>query len=587
MSVLAGLFASLNLLCGPLSGPVHAQTNSKWNGGTGNWSDSSNWNPGAVPNNGGGATYDVTINVANSSVTMDVLNDTIDDLKLGSTSTLFINLGDSLSLDSGSSTINGQIFNDGNMNNSGTLHVNVNGLLDTLGTFTNTGRIYGRVVLGGSVGVNVFTNSGTLNGTFDTDGTLINTSTGKIVANALGIDGSVLNYGKMTASGKSTILFGDLSNYGKLTFTSSSVLRNEGGGINNFGLLINNGSISDDVGTFLGNTGTLINTGTYSGDDEDFFDNSGRFINSGTIKSLGIISNAGAFRNSGSITLSSDEVGFLLPKLTNSGIFTNSGSLTISNGFLASPNAFINSGTFRNSGTLTLNTGVTTTNSGIIRDSGTVINNGTFTNSGDVRITKSGVFNTSTNYTQTAGHTFVNGTLAATGPAIVDIQGGILSGHGTIDGNVLMGGTVIAGTRGNPGTLTINGNFEQRFVGIYKELISSSANGLLDISGSASLDPGASLDIDLLGGFDPSNGASFTILDYGSESGTFNISDPFFDHGTQRWIISSYNGGSNDIVLTAEANPTTTPEPSTTILVGTMLLVACLYAGKKRAERIR
>jgi hypothetical protein len=97
MFVLAGLFASLNLLCGLLAGPVRAQTNS-------------NWNPGAVPNNGGGATYDVTINVANSSVTMDVLNDTIDDLKLGSTSTLFINLGDSLSLDSGPSTINGQIL---------------------------------------------------------------------------------------------------------------------------------------------------------------------------------------------------------------------------------------------------------------------------------------------------------------------------------------------------------------------------------------------------------------------------------------------------------------------------------------------
>src|ERR1700733_9572289 len=194
MSVLAGLFASLSLLCGLLAGPVHAQTNSTWNGGMGNWSDSGNWNPGAVPNNGGGTTYDVTINVANSSVTMDVLNDTIDDLKLGSTSTLFINVGDSLSLVSGTSTINGQIFNDGNMTNSGTLK---NGdRVDTLGTFTNTGTIYGGFTVGGDTAT--FTNSGTIHGGFLTDGTVVNTSTGKIVANAFGIDGSVLNYGKMT-----------------------------------------------------------------------------------------------------------------------------------------------------------------------------------------------------------------------------------------------------------------------------------------------------------------------------------------------------------------------------------------------------
>ena len=592
MSVLVGLFASLSLLCGLLAGPVHAQTNSTWNGGMGNWSDSGNWNPGAVPNNGGGATYDVTINVANSSVSMDVLNDTIDNLTLGSTSTLFINLGDSLSLVSGTSTINGQIFSDGSMSNSGTLHVNVTGLLDIHGTFTNTGRIDGRVLLGGSFGANpnVFTNSGTIDGTFFTfnDGTLINTSAGKIVANGFEIDGSVLNYGTMTASGHSTILFGGLVNYGTLTLTSSSDLENDDGGISNYGSLVNNGTISDLIGTELDNSGTFINKGSYTGDDQDSFVNTGRVINSGKIESLGIIINAGAFRNSGTITLSSDEPNSS-PTLTNGGIFTNSGSVTISNGFLASPNAFINSGTFRNSGMLTLNTGVITTNSGIIRDSGTIDNNGSFTNSGDVRITKSGVFNTSTNYTQTGGHTFVNGTLTATGPAIVDIQGGILSGHGTINGNVFMGGTIIPGASSHPGTLTINGNYEQGGGAAYEELISSKSNSLLDVSGLAKLDTDALVTIALEGGFDPSNGTSFTILDYGSESGAFTISDPLFNGGTQKWVISSYNGaGGDDIVLTAEANNiATTPEPADTLLLGTVLLVVAWYARKKSAERIR
>src|ERR1700722_11339327 len=37
------------------------QTNSSWNGGTGNWSNATDWTPNQVPNNGGGNTYNVTI----------------------------------------------------------------------------------------------------------------------------------------------------------------------------------------------------------------------------------------------------------------------------------------------------------------------------------------------------------------------------------------------------------------------------------------------------------------------------------------------------------------------------------------------
>jgi hypothetical protein len=471
------------------------------------------------------------------------------------------------------------------MNNSGRLHVNVNGLLDTLGTFTNTGTIYGRVVLGGSVGVNVFTNSGRLNGTFFTDGTLINSPTGKIVANAFGIDGSVLNYGKMTASGKSTILFGGLSNYGMLTLESTAEIVNEYGEIFNAGIFTNKGDYVSLSGGEIFNTGTFINKGMYSGDEEDILYNSGSVINTGTITSKSVIGNDGTFVNRGTIMLSSGNT--IYPTFSNTGMFRNSGSFSISNGGFPPPITFINSGTFRNSGTLTLNTGVTTTNSGIIRDSGTITNNGTFTNSGDVRITKSGVFNTSTNYTQTGGHTFVNGTLAATGPAIVDIQGGFLSGHGTIDGNVFMGGTIVPGASTHPGTLTIDGNYEQGGGAVYEELISRKSNGLLDISGLAKLETDALLTIALEGGFDPSNGTSFTILDYGSESGAFAITDPFFNGGTQKWVISSYSGGDgDDIILTAEANNVeTTPEPANTLLLGTMLLVAAWYARKKRTEQ--
>lgn len=109
---LARLFASHIPLLGVFAESANAQTNSTWNGGTGNWSDSGNWNPAAVHNNSGSATYDVTIGVANSNVTMDVLNDTVNNLTLEATSSLTIT-ANTLSLVSGASFDNGRITNNG------------------------------------------------------------------------------------------------------------------------------------------------------------------------------------------------------------------------------------------------------------------------------------------------------------------------------------------------------------------------------------------------------------------------------------------------------------------------------------------
>jgi hypothetical protein len=147
---------------------------------------------------------------------------------------------------------------------------------------------------------------------------------------------------------------------------------------------------------------------------------------------------------------------------------------------------------------------------------------------------------------------------------------------------------MIAGTHGNPITFNINGNYSQNATGIFTELIGSKDNGLLNISGTAALAPGASLNIQLVGGFDPKNGTSFTIMDYGSEKGTYTIRDPYFDKGKQQWVITSYHGGDgDDVVLTAQASNVVTPEPSTMLLVGTVLLGMGGYAKKKRASGAR
>jgi hypothetical protein len=591
---LARLFASLIVLLGVFAASANAQTDSTWNGGTGNWSDSGNWNP-AVPNNSGSATYDVTIGVANSNVTMDVLNDTIDNLTLEATSSLTIT-SNTLSLVSGASFDNGRITNNGDIfNNSLGASLTVSGFFlneSTLsGTFTpstlnNDGKLF--ITADGSV----FNQD---EGTINNSGTLTNAGILDMLSGSINNSGTLTN----TSGGIFTLLSGGIINSGKLynygmVHNEDMITNNSGGSLTNYGTINNITAGIINHGTLLNTAGGTINNIAMAG-----LSNYGMLANAGTLNSDSRLNNYGTLNNSGTLFSSGDDTGLGPNTLNNYGTLNNSGTLTNTCAVPFSNSSTLNNyGTLNNSGTLlntpastffsvsTINNSGTINNRGTITNADTIINNGTFTNSGFVNITSTGLFTTSTNYKQTAGQTFVNGTLTATGPAIVDIHAGILGGGGTINGNVLMAGRMIAGMPDTPLTLLINGNYEQTGTGIYDELISSNANGLLQVSGAAKLDPGAALDIFLLGGFDPSNGTSFTILDYGSESGAFAIRDPLFNGGTQKWVISSYNGGDgDDIVLTAEANNVaTTPEPANTLLLGTVLLVAAWYAQKKRSE---
>ena len=236
------------------------------------------------------------------------------------------------------------------------------------------------------------------------------------------------------------------------------------------------GSISSDAESTINNSGRLVNLfGSLT--------NAGAFNNSGFVQNDfgSSLSNSGTFNNSGFVG------NFAASSFSNSGTFNNSGEISNDSG-----SVFGNSGTLNNSGTISNSLGGMLVNSGTLNNAGTINNSASFSNSGAVTITNTGVFNTTTNYNQSGGSTVVNGVLNANSGAIVNIQGGSLSGGGTVNGNVVMAGNMIAGTPGNPMTFNINGNYTQNATGIFTALIGSAANSLLNVSGTATLVPARS-----------------------------------------------------------------------------------------------
>jgi hypothetical protein len=67
----------------------------------------------------------------------------------------------------------------------------------------------------------------------------------------------------------------------------------------------------------------------------------------------------------------------------------------------------------------------------------------------------------------------------------VDIEGGKLGGTGTINGDVLMKGTLSPGSNGMPGAPTINGNYEQGGTGVFDEFSLSTQDRCLRLGFAA------------------------------------------------------------------------------------------------------
>lgn len=141
---------------------------------------------------------------------------------------------------------------------------------------------------------------------------------------------------------------------------------------------------------------------------------------------------------------------------------------------------------------------------------------GSFTNSGEMEIGL-GVTLAASDYLQTAGSTIINGTLSSD----VTLEGGTLSGTGSVDGSILnTGGEINPGC--SPGPMYIADDFVQTVGGILNiELLSPAAFDQLIIDGAATL--GGTLNILLATGFQPAAGTIFTIMQFASREGTFDV----------------------------------------------------------------
>jgi len=524
------------------------QTNSTWNGGTGNWSNATDWSPNQVPNNGGGNTYNVTIDSGGAdTVTLDqsasinslVLGGFVQPVLLqdlsGSPETLSISgqltvrQAGTLQFSNGSSvTVGGNLSNDGKIvfSNGSTLTVS-----GTLGNYNQTQSLdlYGAgtvLNVGSLVNDSVITigNGATLNLTNQPQGIT------EISGEYMGIFGTVK---AGSANGFANLEGIDLETYFVLGNGQTTTATPGTGtlGISDFAVLGMTNSASG-AGTTLIVKGNLSNSGTLETD-----------------------------------YLGTDTKG---NKVTVTGTFTNDSTAGIGSLDVMNVGSLVNNGSLSIGGTLNL-TGQP--------DGGMLVNQGSLLigNGSVLNLTNRGG-----SYVQTSGQTDVNGTLNSV-PA-VQIKGGTLSGSGVINGNVIMGGTI---SPGNGSILTINGNYTQTAFGAYVAEMAGLTAGTgydqLDVNGTADL--AGTLDVNLLNGFTVALGDNFILMKYDSETGTFSRVDlPKLNKGL-KWDLS-YDPGFVDLSVTSGV--TTTPEPSTYLLWGTVgLLGIGIWVRRKFRRELR
>ncbi|MGA9145569.1 MAG: PEP-CTERM sorting domain-containing protein, partial [Candidatus Acidiferrales bacterium] len=408
------------------------------------------------------------------------------------------------------------------------------------------------------------------------------------VGTIAGDGGSIPLNQRQIIGGTLEVLNGGVVKMSDTTFTGVT-LNNAGGTLENtdrFGVILDGASHNGPVtlqGTFLAdptsNTyllGTINNQGNFqmnggNGSNAALFVNSDTILQGGGTVTLASLGGGGA----GAINAGASAVTLINADNTIQGagiINGGAGAMTLLN---------------QAGGTIRANT-----------PGGTLeLLDTTLTNAGTVQVDAGSILRViNTPFTQTGGKTQVDGLLTATQGEL--ISGGTLLGSGTIAANIVMTrGTMRPGDADAPGTLTIDGDVFQTG-SVFDELIGVSGNGLLVVNGADMIGDATNLNIELLGGFRPFSGETFTIMDFLSGSGAFaNAPTAGFEMAGFDWTILY---GTNSIVLDAVApvsdgggggdggggnggGGTSVPEPSTGVLLLSAIAVA--FGGSRLRKR--
>jgi fibronectin-binding autotransporter adhesin len=410
-------------------------------------------------------------------------------------------------------------------------------------------------------------------------GQLINTYN-SLNANALAGLTTITATGGLTIGGVAFTDAGAFSNAGSLTllpgesFTIGSLTQSSGGSLTAGTFVLDaNLNISGTAQTITTNAATLtLAGGTIENTSNSTNALAGLATNTGKLTIGGASNNvsttAASFSNTGTLTINAGD-SFTAAKLTQitgttlgAGTFVLAGNLDLTTAGISvtknSATLTLEGGTINSNGVNALAALASNTKSLTIAGSGTSVSTSaaTFANSGTVAVQAGTTFTAggaSGAYSQTAGTTTVDGTLASTS---IKATGGSILGAGTLKGNTSIGNatgtaaTLNVGDSGVAGLLAITGTYTQLATGTMNVSIGGLTTGTysaLSVSGNASL--GGTLTAAIVNSLvlTASNiGQTFTILTSGgSVSGTFTNST--VTSGTDVFSVS-YT--SNSVVLT-------------------------------------
>jgi len=557
-----------------------------WNGTTGDWSDPSRWSCGVVPGAG-----DTAI-VASGIVTVSS-DATVGSLQLGDgTLTCNANLTVSDAMTWTKGTINGNAT--GKLTSNGVLNMSGTGRKDlTGGTLANNGTanwLGGFFVLasvfdnrpgatfaiqtneimsasGGSL-INAGTMTKSDNSTTPLIGlSLNNTGTVNIDAGTLSLSGTLGTGANNTnVGGPFNIASGATLNLGFGTHTINPTGSVNGPGMlkfrectTNFNGVFNvTGSLSFDVQSIVNfNTPTNITVLNLA---------AGRVAGSGAVTILNQMDwTGGDIQRSGSFTIQPNAILNFTgagPKNLNSTL-TNKG---VANYLSAS--LFFNVGSVfdnRAGATFNIQTDSPLFGGGIIQNAGTIVKTGgagttigcRLDNSGRLEISSTSLFFQSTfdqpqgdTVNQTGGVTHLNnGTLSAN----LTINGGVLSGIGTVTGNVTNSGALSPGlAAGAAGTITINRNYTQTGTGRLDIELGGTSPGVnsdllfTNTQASTTATLAGTLNVSLINAFRPAVNSSIQIMRYMARSGSFATTNGMDLGGGQ---LLSANYLTNEVVL--------------------------------------